>query len=434
MNKIDVSIIIPVYNDEQYLSECLDSALKQVGIYSEIICIDDSSTDGSLDTLREYEAKFSNITVIRQDHQGSGIARNKGIATAKGRYISFLDADDFYLENDALKRMIHCCDNEGLNICGAFQYFYEDGEIKEKGTYRELELSFDKTPVVSFDDYQNNHGYQAYIFNREFLITNKIEFPRYIRYQDPPFMLNAMICAKRFCVVPSKLYAYRIGHRSVNIIGNNINDVLGGIHDTIKMAIEYGYEQVVTITVNDLNNFFEQIIKNLSDNTIEQLIEISNTLKNYDNTITVKVLDEIYRIEDRLKYIEESNIRIHELGQETVLLRTLSQEIVDGRLEKYFKDNGINEICIYGAGKYGNLLRNVMDKFGIQINAIVDKSAVKKEKTRILRPDEWTPKDGNLIISNLKYSDILEYYRSKGYTSIFSFVQIVNDLNNQDKI
>ena len=92
-----VSVIIPVYNVEEYLRECLDSIVKQTLREIEIICVDDGSTDNSLEILKEYAKKDNRITVITQKNLHAGVARNAGLAVAKGEYLSFLDSDDFFL-------------------------------------------------------------------------------------------------------------------------------------------------------------------------------------------------------------------------------------------------------------------------------------------------------------------------------------------------
>ena len=105
-NKIDytpkVSVIIPVYNVEQYLRECLNSVIKQTLKEIEIICVDDGSTDNSLDILKEYAEKDHRITIITQKNLHAGVARNAGLSIAKGEYLSFLDSDDFFELNLSL--------------------------------------------------------------------------------------------------------------------------------------------------------------------------------------------------------------------------------------------------------------------------------------------------------------------------------------------
>ena len=88
-----VSVIVPVYNTEEYLCKCLDSIIEQTLKEIEIICIDDGSNDNSLDILKNYAKKDKRITVISQKNLHAGVARNAGITVAKGEYLSFLDSD-----------------------------------------------------------------------------------------------------------------------------------------------------------------------------------------------------------------------------------------------------------------------------------------------------------------------------------------------------
>lgn len=96
MNTLPVSVIIPVYNAAPYLRQCLDSVVRQTLRDIEIICVDDGSTDSSLEILREYEARDPRIQVLTQANVNAGAARNRGLDLARGEYLSFLDADDFF--------------------------------------------------------------------------------------------------------------------------------------------------------------------------------------------------------------------------------------------------------------------------------------------------------------------------------------------------
>ena len=110
-----VSIIIPVYNVESYLAECLDSACNQTLKNIEIICINDGSTDNSLNILQEYEKRDNRISIISQDNRGASRARNIGIQHAKGKYIYFLDSDD-YLAHDALEMLVNTMETGNLEL------------------------------------------------------------------------------------------------------------------------------------------------------------------------------------------------------------------------------------------------------------------------------------------------------------------------------
>ncbi len=97
--KMFLSIIIPVYNGEQYISACLDSCLEQDISDYEIICINDGSVDNSLCILKEYSAKHPNIVLIDKENEGVSAARNDGLDASRGMYIMFVDADDLIQHN-----------------------------------------------------------------------------------------------------------------------------------------------------------------------------------------------------------------------------------------------------------------------------------------------------------------------------------------------
>ena len=99
-----VSVIIPVYNAAEFLKDGLNSLLKQTLREIEIICVDDGSTDGSLVILKEFEKADARIRVIHQENQGAGAARNNGMDVARGKYLAFLDADDFFEKNTERKK------------------------------------------------------------------------------------------------------------------------------------------------------------------------------------------------------------------------------------------------------------------------------------------------------------------------------------------
>ena len=96
---------MPVFNDEKYLSTSLTSIFQQTLTDLEVICINDGSTDNSLEILEDFKSKFNKITIINQQNLGSGVARNNGMSIAKGEYIAFLDADDIFVDDNALEEI-----------------------------------------------------------------------------------------------------------------------------------------------------------------------------------------------------------------------------------------------------------------------------------------------------------------------------------------
>lgn len=129
---ISVSVIIPVFNAEKYLSQCLDSIVNQTLTNIEIICVDDGSTDTSFQILKEYEEKDSRVIVLSKSNAGAGTARNEGLKIAKGKYLSFLDADDFFERN-----MLECAygkaEQDNADICIFESDLYD--VVTKNGTY-----------------------------------------------------------------------------------------------------------------------------------------------------------------------------------------------------------------------------------------------------------------------------------------------------------
>ena len=111
---IQISVIIPAYNVEQYIQECLDSVISQENIKLEIICINDGSTDSTGAIIEKYVDHFSNIILYSQNNKGLSASRNKGIELASGRYIYFLDGDDKLAEENVLNKIVDCMDGYNL--------------------------------------------------------------------------------------------------------------------------------------------------------------------------------------------------------------------------------------------------------------------------------------------------------------------------------
>lgn len=136
---VKVSVILPVYNSEKHLAQCLDSILAQTLQEIEMIFVNDGSKDGSLAILQEYAKKDSRITVIDQENRGAGAARNRGLAEAKGEYLLFLDADDFF-EPDLLSEAYDTakvCDAD-IVLVASDEYHMDIGKyIRNPYTVRE---------------------------------------------------------------------------------------------------------------------------------------------------------------------------------------------------------------------------------------------------------------------------------------------------------
>ena len=218
---LKVSVIIPVHNVETYLQECLDSVINQTLREIEIICINDGSTDNSLDILVENEKKDSRIHIINQNNFGIGISRNNGLSVAKGEFIYFLDSDDF-LEVNALEMLYNNAKSNNSD-CVIYKFNRYDQFSKSKS----LSMSFNFDNIFDNVDFNNFtfdfHDVKRYVMNDSFAPWTKLYkkefldsyddfyFLKDVMYEDVPFHVQVMLRAKlSFC--PMYLYNYRISN------------------------------------------------------------------------------------------------------------------------------------------------------------------------------------------------------------------------------
>lgn len=214
----EISVIIPVYNTEIYLRQCLDSVINQTFKDIEIICVDDGSTDGSINILKEYSNKYSNFTYLTQDHLCAGEARNKGLDIAKGKYIGFLDSDD-YFEPDMLEKMHQRAMkfDADMVVCSSKLFSERTKTYKKNSIHYPINLNI--TPLDTPFSYKD---FPDYIFNmfgfescrnlllKELITKNNIRFQNLKTCEDNIFSLITRICAKKIVVFNEELITNRI--------------------------------------------------------------------------------------------------------------------------------------------------------------------------------------------------------------------------------
>lgn len=201
----DISVIVPVYNAEKYLRECIDSLLSQSKKNIEIILVNDGSTDDSLKIINEYSDKYENVVSIDQPNKGVCIARNKGLEVAKGKYIGWLDSDD-YLKPKALETLYNLIKEEEAdygyyNIC-----FFPKGVSTKKAWYKEYNGKRDWYYIERNSQCTNS------LTKKELLDKLNIEywFEKYSEYG----WIMVLLFAEKVVSVSEELYVYRVGHNS----------------------------------------------------------------------------------------------------------------------------------------------------------------------------------------------------------------------------
>ncbi|MDD3252714.1 MAG: glycosyltransferase family 2 protein [Lachnospiraceae bacterium] len=213
---VKVSVIIAIYNAEKYLSECLDSVLNQTLREIEVICVNDGSTDSSLEILKKYEAQDNRVKILDQKNQGAGAARNNGLQVAKGEYLSFLDSDDFF-EPDMLEVAYRIASVERADICVfAANLFvqstsrFEPCQWSFRKQYFPLEKAFDPHEEQYRDNIFRMYNGWAWdkLFKREFVEQTGLKYQNLRTTNDMFFVFIGLAKASRI-VALDRVFAHQ---------------------------------------------------------------------------------------------------------------------------------------------------------------------------------------------------------------------------------
>lgn len=221
----EVSVVVPVYNAQEHLRQCLDSILAQTLTDFELICVDDGSIDASLGILREYSARDARMKVLQQEHGYAGRARNLGMSQASAPYLVFWDADDYFMP-DALKKMHAKCvkDDADICVCGAKRYYEELQQEISVSSYVKKSFMPDTIPFSSQDNQEyilnfTNESVWNKMFRRSFVQEQGLAFQPVRNGDDVFFVACALCLAKRITVVFDRLVCYRTLQRK-SLVGS----------------------------------------------------------------------------------------------------------------------------------------------------------------------------------------------------------------------
>lgn len=217
---IQVSVVLPVFNASMYLKECIDSLITQTLKNIEIICVDDGSSDDSLKILQDYACLDKRIRVISQENAGAANARNKGIDSAKGQYLYFLDADD-YMDKTALEKLYKKITETSADVCFCRHNLYDmdsqktlefDYSVNKKLLPKSFEFSRTDLPQNILQICVPNVFIKLY--KRDFILLNNIRFQEIKICNDVCFNHLSLILAQKIAYVDEVLVTYRINSKT----------------------------------------------------------------------------------------------------------------------------------------------------------------------------------------------------------------------------
>lgn len=249
-----VSIIIPVYNVENYLRECLDSVVNQTYSDLEIICVNDGSTDSSLDILNEYAKKDSRILVVSQSNKGLAAARNTGLEYVTGELCYFLDSDD-YIEKNLIEYAVKIFENFDVDyFCFSSKAFLDGDSISQNFDIIADYITVKRDGVfdVNFDI---GFGTNIHVWNKIFrtskLISNDIKFVDGLLYEDIYFMWNCVFHSKKAYFDTDFYHHYRIRSNSIMENTNKNKSFANAVSHL------YNWHELFLFLKNDTNLFLK---------------------------------------------------------------------------------------------------------------------------------------------------------------------------------
>ena len=388
-----ISVVIPVYNREATIKRSVESVLKQTYKNIEIIIIDDGSSDGTVEVLRELEQTEETVKIFIQDHRGANAARNLGIEKSKGEFIAFQDSDDEWLPDKLEKQLTYMVENNfEVSYCPFF--LYEDGK-----------------EIIIPENYQNSHKYeknllktlkchnvvstQTLVIHRNVISDIGIFDENMPRYQDYEYVIR-IVQKKRIGYVNKPLVKV---YRTINSISND--------NQKLKEA------EIKLLTKH--NNFFdmETCLKN----------RLKKSLNILDQDGLNKWMEHMNDFLNKYSYREKINMEkmVRELLYQEYKLRNISySKEYKMRVENLHSQ----KFAIYGAGKTGKkICRELLKKGLIPQCFLVTKKIEEKEfyGIPVYLLSEWDEKDKEIIIGvSLELQDeLIENLIHMGYMNYF---------------
>lgn len=357
-NSVLVTVVVPVYNAEKYLEECIESILSQDFPDFEVICVNDGSVDGSICILKEKEKQDNRLRIINQVNKGYGSAVNIGIEHAKGKYVCIIEPDDYILEG-MIGALYQLAERYQLDMISSDYYWiYDEGNrriFKKHSVFADCSLynrvfnSKEKLEIVR-GDFINPAG----MFRRDFLAEHRIyhhETPG-AAFQDRTFCILTIAYGERMMVLPERYYCYRHDNPASSIANKNNLDAILREYEMLLCELLTSREEISHIIPETVRRMYgsarNAFLRTRKDNRREALVKIKKCFSTYfgKDEYMLAFSPQWY---DELSYIIQDTERFYEdyisIGWE-----------VHDVVEKY------KDFIIFGAGEVGKrILSEIWD-------------------------------------------------------------------------
>ena len=307
---IKYSFIVPVYNTEKYLKKCLDSLINQTYKDFEIIVVNDGSTDKSSNIISKYQKKYKNIIVIDKENEGLSMARNRGVQKSSGKYIIFVDSDD-YVSNKLLEEVDKKIDDSDIL---RFQIATEDEEYTKINEYHEEGFE----SMCGYDAFKYLSSYHfvepawCYVIRKNYYIENKFSFKKGVYHED--FGLIPYVIYKARKVKSIDFIGYYYIQRNGSIMNNS--DYKKTVKKAFDMLEQYKTMRLFAKNINRKNNLDDYFLSYISNSVIVKARELKKDEKKvYINELKkLNVFDGVLvnaRIRRFKKYLMKHNLNLY---------------------------------------------------------------------------------------------------------------------------
>lgn len=342
---VKVSVIVPVYNTESMLENCIESLLAQTLKEIEIIFIDDKSTDSSLNILYKFQKKDRRIHIIcNEENIGAALSRNRGLDIAKGKYIQFVDSDD-YLELDALENLYILSEQNNSEMCYLGMHLHIENDISEIGLREGIVGNYldvyNGRKIIG--EFVQNNDFFLYLwsvfYKSSFIKENGLRYKKLPLGQGGDFILRALCFAEKVIVCPEKYYHYRIHEKSISRGSNaKIKLLIGQITQYIDILQYYSlHEDAVELQV-----FLEDQYKKIAGGILNLSAQDKQDVEDGLETAFAKYIFHILQQETKIYGIEFSEEAVTRIQQKS-------------------------HVIIYGAGYASKEIIELLQQYGIEI-------------------------------------------------------------------
>jgi len=236
-----VSVIVPTYNNERTIEDCVNSVLKQTLADIEVIAVNDCSTDQTARIIEDISKRDNRVILLKNErNSGPGVSRAYALENANSEYIFFLDGDDLLAAGDTLETLYNVCKGNDIHTAGGNILCFNEANETEayQGYY------FSKPCRMEYSKYSEHPtwGFTRFLYSYDLIVDNGIEFPQTRYYEDPLFLTRYMTVAREFWTIPENVYLYRTSYTTKPLSINQYRSLFPSMNEVLNNLKSVSWE------------------------------------------------------------------------------------------------------------------------------------------------------------------------------------------------